>query len=377
VTQNLATPSSVREAEPGWVGLLRLNTKGDAFRENLKKISLYWRPYDTYWRSPDPAAQLAVSPVPVGRYPLDFAFQLKSGHFANFDPAGLPVQRCRDGNGFIHNYTMMCGFALAHWERYLETGNSDLQANLLGVARYILDSAEHRRDGSLVLHAERPGQGHVGELSSMFQGQAISVLCRAWLATGDRSFLDAARGCLGPFEVPVDQGGVLGTISAIGVPWYEEYPTDSLNHVLNGMIFALWGLRDLFEVTRDARAGRIFETGVESVVRALPLFDNGFWSWYWVAESDPPYITSMMYHSMHVCQLQSLAAQTDREELRSYALRFQSYANSLVCRSRAVATMVGAKFALASGGRRNFTARLEEHNARFSQPGRETISHLK
>jgi len=198
------------------------------------------------------------------------------------------------------------------------------------------------------------------------------VLCRAWLATRDSSFLEAASGCLGPFEVPVGLGGVLGTISGIGVPWYEEYPTDSLNHVLNGMIFALWGLRDLFEITGDRRAGRIFETGVESVIQALPLFDNGFWSWYWVCEGDPPYIASMMYHSLHVSQLLSLAAQTGREELRSYALRFQSYAHSLVCRSRAAATMVGAKFALASGGRRNFTARLEEHNARFREqvPGK-------
>lgn len=369
MTRDLETQTPAVESESLWLGLLRLNTKQDALRENLKKISLYVRPHDTYWRSPDSTAKLAVSPGPVGRYPLDFNFQLDSGHFANFDQAGLPVQRRRDGNGFIHNYTMMCGFALAHWERYLEGGDPSLQVKLLSVARYILESAEHRTDGSLVLHAERPGEGHVGELSSMFQGQAISVLCRAWLATGDRAFLEAATGCLGPFEVPVELGGVLGTISEIGVPWYEEYPTDSLNHVLNGMIFALWGLRDLFEVTRDERAGRIFQTGVESVIRALPLFDNGFWSWYWVCETDPPYITSMMYHSMHVCQLLSLADQTGREELRSYALKFQSYANSLICRSRAAAAMVTAKFALASGGRRNFTARLDQHNARFRQQG--------
>ncbi len=369
MTQHLETRTSVVEGEPLWLGLLRLNTKGDAFRENLKKISLYWRPHDTYWKSTDSAAKLAVSPGPVGRYPLDFSFQLESGHFANFDQAGLPVQRCRDGNGFVHNYTMMCGFALAHWERYLESGDPGQRVNLFQVARYIVESGEHRSDGSLVLHAERPGEGHVGELSSMFQGQALSVLCRAWLATGDHSFLKAAIGCLGSYETPVELGGVLGTISSIGVPWYEEYPTDSLNHVLNGMIFALWGLRDLCKVTGDERAGRLFETGVESVIRALPLFDNGFWSWYWVCENDPPYIASMMYHSMHVCQLLSLASQTGRQELRSYASKFQSYADSLICRSRAAAAMVSAKVALAGGGRRHFTARVEQHNARFRHQG--------
>jgi hypothetical protein len=101
----------------------------------------------------------------------------------------------------------------------------------------------------------------------------------------------------------------------------------------------------------------------------LPLFDNGFWSWYWVCESDPSYIASMMYHSMHVGQLLSLAAQTGREELRNYGLKFQSYASSPICRSRAAAAMVSAKLALASGGRRNFTARLNQHNARFRLQG--------
>jgi D-glucuronyl C5-epimerase C-terminus len=368
-TRRLVTPTSLSEPEPSWVGLLRLNTKGDALRENFKKISLYWRPNDTYWRPTNSDANLAVSPGPVGRYPLDFTCQIASGHFAHFDRAGLPLQRSRDGKGFVHNYTMMCGFALAHWERYLESGNPALKAKFLAVAQYILESAERRANGSLLLRVERPGKGHIGEVSSMCQGEAISVFCRAWLATGDASFLEAAVGCLGSFEVPVDRGGVLGNISCIGAPWYEEYPTGSLNHVLNGMIFALWGLRDLVEVAGEQRAKRMFETGVESVVRALPLFDNGFWSWYWVAESDPPYIASMMYHSLHVCQLLSLAAQTGREELRSYALRFQSYASSFVCRSRAIGTMVSAKLALARGGRQNFTARLNEHNARFGPSG--------
>jgi hypothetical protein len=226
MTQDLGAPTSAVESESAWIALLRLHTKKDELRENFKKISLYWRPHNVYCRAIDFAASLAVSPGPVGRYPLDFAPQLASGHFANFDRAGLPLQRCRDGKGFVHNYTMMCGFALAHWERYLESGDPGQQAKLLSVARYIVETAEHCSDGSLVLHAERPGKGHVGELSSMFQGQAMSVLCRAWVATHDRSFLEAASGCLGPFEVPVELGGVLGTINAIGVPWYEEYPTD-------------------------------------------------------------------------------------------------------------------------------------------------------
>ncbi len=74
-------------------------------------------------------------------------------------------------------------------------------------------------------------------------GRGRELLVRLYIRTGDERFAEGAARALRPMRVPVAQGGVLATLD--GGPFYEEYPTDPLSHVLNGAIFSLWGLRDV------------------------------------------------------------------------------------------------------------------------------------
>jgi len=60
--------------------------------------------------------------------------------------------------------------------------------------------------------------------SAIVQGLVISALVRAFLVSGDSSYLDLAERALGILEVPVHEGGVRAE-----TPWgvmYEEYPAD-------------------------------------------------------------------------------------------------------------------------------------------------------
>ena len=172
----------------------------------------------------------------------------------------------------------------------------------------------------------------------------MSVLCRAWQVTKELGYLETAIGCLGPFYRSTEEHGVLGRISTLRVPWYEEWPQTRCTHVLNGMIYALCGLHDLVVVADHAPARALFEAGVESLVRAIPLFDSGYWSWYHLPEDRSPYYpASMMYQAMHFCQLTTLAQQTGREEFREYASRFGDYMRSRVCRLCAAVGLAKAK----------------------------------
>jgi hypothetical protein len=315
--------------------------------ETLTKISLYFRRPETYWQLVSPEPATVVDAGPLGRYPLDLAPRLASGHFNRFDAMGLPLDPSRDGHGLIHNYTTVCAFALAHWDRYLRTGGEDSRQTLLAAAEYLMRTSDREESHSLRLRAELPGAGHVGQLSAMFQGEAISVLCRAWWATKASRYLDAAIACLAPFGVPVERGGVLGHVSACRYPWYEEHTAQPLRHILNGMIYALWGLRDLVVTADHCPARRLFEAGVESVAAVLPRFDTGFWSWYWIPEQGRCYIASMMYHNLHICQLTALARQTGIAELQTWADCFQTYARNARCRLRAAGSMLRAKWSRA------------------------------
>ena len=88
-----------------------------------------------------------------------------------------------------------------------------------------------------------------GWLSAMAQGHGISVLCRAYAATGNRAYFDAALRALAPFAVNASEGGVRNYVFGHFV-WYEEYPTSKGTFVLNGFIYALVGLYDLIEAAK-------------------------------------------------------------------------------------------------------------------------------
>jgi heparosan-N-sulfate-glucuronate 5-epimerase len=311
--------------------------------ENLRKISLYLRSSHAYWQLTDKHENLAVDAGPIGRYPLDFKPRLTTGHYNYFDNAGLPIRRSPDQRGFIHNYSTISGFALAYWDRYLLTGDNGNLHKLLSVADYIIQTAHSEGKTILRLRAEKVGVGHVGTLSSLWQGMAISVLCRAWQATKEINYLEAATGLTGSFDISTEQDGVLGRITNRGVSWYEEDVEQPLSHILNGMMLALLGLRDLSIVAGHRRAEELFKIGVESVSVSLADFDSGFWSWYSISETGSPYIASMGYHVLHVRLLTALAEMTGNAEMNQWAQRFETYARDPECRFRAASCMLRAK----------------------------------
>jgi heparosan-N-sulfate-glucuronate 5-epimerase len=311
--------------------------------ERLAKFGLYFREPQAYWKLSDNRIGLAVDPGPLGRYPLNLAPRLTAGHFTDYDQAGLPVRRATGKNTFLHNYTTICCFALAHWDNYLTSGDSKHFEGFLSAADYIVRTAD-RRGKIIRLRAEIPGGGHTGGVSSIVQGEAISVLCRAWQATQQSHYLETAIGCIEPFDLPIAEDGVLGYVSALKLPWYEEYPLPRpLRHVLNGMIYSVWGLRELAIISSLPRTKELFDRGVDSLHRALPSFDNGFWSLYSLPEEGRPYVASMMYHSLHICQLTALGFQTARVEFSEQALRFDKYSRSAFSRFFAASWMIRAK----------------------------------
>jgi len=103
---------------------------------------------------------------------------------------------------------------------------------------------QDRRGGWSVPVKRRLAAGRLrlapGWYSAMAQGQAMSVLTRAYALTGDRRYLDCARRATALFDVPSTDGGVLASL--FNLPWYEEYPTVPGTFVLNGFIYALVGL---------------------------------------------------------------------------------------------------------------------------------------
>jgi heparosan-N-sulfate-glucuronate 5-epimerase len=242
----------------------------------------------------------------------------------------------------------------AGWDRLSGQLNWDAPAQwALGCHEHWLETRDRRwldamRTGGelLIRHIDADGGlrhtyllGHTfpllpPSLSAMAQGQAASVLVRLQLETGDDRFGDAALRVLEPLYVDTPAGGTRAWLD--GGPWLEEYPTDPPSYVLNGGIFAIWGLYDAALGLGDARARAEFDACAGTLARNVHRWDTGRWSRYDLFPH--PFlvnVASLAYHALHTNQLRAMQRIAPREEVAPVLRRFEDYAASRALRARA------------------------------------------
>jgi hypothetical protein len=171
--------------------------------------------------------------------------------------------------------------------------------------------------------------------SGLAQGQGISLLVRAHAETKNSKYLDAANAAFHSFLLTVDEGGVTYR-DADGNIWFEEYIVSPPTHILNGFIWALWGVYDYFVATNSARAGDLFRAAVKTLRANLDRYDLGFWSLYEQSGTRLPMIASPFYHKLHITQLRVMHRLTGEPVFAQFADRWQRYARSGSKRARAL-----------------------------------------
>lgn len=170
-------------------------------------------------------------------------------------------------------------------------------------------------------------------VSGMAQGEGASLLVRIHLETGDDRYAEAARRALRPLAVPSSEGGASASLEGGSLP--EEYPTEPPSFVLNGAIFALWGLRDVGIALGDDDALARFRDGVDVLAENVHRWDTGVWSRYDLYPHPVVNVASTAYHALHVLQLEATNTLAPRPALSDAAARFAAYAESPVKRARA------------------------------------------
>jgi hypothetical protein len=151
--------------------------------------------------------------------------------------------------------------------------------------------------------------------SGMAQGLAAQALTRAHRITGDRTYLDAATLLLRALTVEASNGGV--TYKSDEGWWYEEYAGEGgvEPRVLNGMMYALLGVHEYYEFTRDPLAKMLFDEGIKALTKALPRYANEAGGSNYDSLGDP---APEAYHQIHVMQLDELYDIVGDERLRLY-----------------------------------------------------------
>lgn len=157
-----------------------------------------------------------------------------------------------EGNQLVYFPISIFQYALGLYSLYLEHGDNDRKDAFFKQCEWIIDN--QRTDGSWDFFG--PIGYHQYSVSSMGQGEAISVLVRAYMLTQDEKWSASAKKAMDFLMKPVKNEG---TVLEIGADVYlEEYPDElgGKRSVLNGWIFKLFGIYDylkLFPASLEVR----------------------------------------------------------------------------------------------------------------------------
>jgi len=240
---------------------------------------------------------------------------------------------------FGYHAIRICQYALHLYSAWLRTGNEEVREAFFNQAGWLRDKQQRRKDvdGLYLFSFPWPKYGAgPGWCSAMAQGEAISVLLRAEHLRPGAGFGDAAARAAEPFKRTIERGGVVWT-GERGV-FFEEVANEHAAHILNGCIFAFWGLWELHQARRELWETRLLERATDTILRWLPLYDTGWWSRYSLQRtaSGRPHVATLKYHAFHVAQLRVLASMLREPRFSNVADRWEGYIDDKRSRKRLI-----------------------------------------
>jgi heparosan-N-sulfate-glucuronate 5-epimerase len=273
----------------------------------------------------------------LGQYYMTFA--AKADYSGHYDPNGIPMLDYHGKIGRQYNPIAVAQWGLGNYNLFRRTGQAARREKLVRCADWLLANLDQNPQGVWVwshhFDWEYRDTLRAPWYSGLAQGQGISLLLRAHLETGDANYLGAARDAFLAFERPLKDGGVAFS-DARGDLWIEEYLVQPPTHILNGFIWALWGIYDMFLVTGESAHRALFERGVKTLERNLEGYDTRFWSLYEQSGTRLKMLASPFYHRLHVVQLQIMHRLTGAEVFARFARRWEGYQRSRLGRTRAI-----------------------------------------
>ena len=273
----------------------------------------------------------------LGQYYM--LFQRKADYPGPYDDSAIPMLDYRGRIGVQHNPIAIAQYGLGNYNLWKRTGDETRLHKSLIVADWLVEHLEDNPWGVPVWNHHFDWEYRdvlkAPWYSGLAQGQGISMLVRAHEESGHQRYLDAATSAFQSFLLPVDQGGVTD-IDPDGYLWFEESIVDPPTHILNGFIWALWGVHDFRIYTDSKAAAELFDNGVTSLKARLGHYDIGYWSLYEQSGTRMKMMASPFYHSLHIVQLRVMHAVTGEQLFRQYADRWDEYRGSWFKRKRAL-----------------------------------------
>ena len=241
------------------------------------------------------------------------------------DANGVPMVDYRGSIGLQYNPTTIAQFALSSYDEYvISKENKYLQ--------YFNDQVSYLKSNFVELSDKTIGYPYNFYLadydlappwySGLAQGQIVSVLVRSYFLTSNPELLDLIQKTLNLMVQPKEEGGLL-THTPEGGVWIEEYPSQNPSLVLNGFVFAIFGLADYLSIFHKHEAiGNLYEDSLISLKESIKYYDTGDWLKY-SRYSDT--LVSEHYMNFQILQMEQLFRLTSDPLFQETAERWKSY----------------------------------------------------
>ena len=320
---------------------MSLSTRWHYYRRVFRAYLGSGRSHLTFWHEvPEINPRAAASPL--GEYYM--LFREKADYAGHYDAAGIPMLDYRGVIGLQYNPIAIAQWGLANYNRFCETGDNARWQKTLKAADWLTANLEQNAYGFWVWnhHFDWDYRDKLKApwYSGLAQGQGVSLLLRTHARSGEERYQLATEKAFVALTHPIAEGGVLFEDEDKNL-WIEEYLVDPPTHILNGFMWALWGVFDYWLARADASAKNTFDRGVETLIHNLARFDTGYWSLYEQSGHDHPgtrlkMLASPFYHQLHIVQLRVMFGLTGDARFAAVAERWEGYTQRRSNRTRAL-----------------------------------------
>lgn len=201
-------------------------------------------------------------------------------------------------------------YGLGAYDMYLQTGDPIYLTKFNQCVEWTYKNQDNkgRWNNFFYVYPENP-------YGAMAQGEGASLLLRAYVQSHEEKYLLASKRAIDYMLEDVRTGGT--TNYANNETVFMEYT--HLSAVMNGWIFAWFGLYDYVLATGDNKYRQILDKSYKSLINMLPLFTNKYWSMY---DLDG-HIASPFYHNLHIAQMQAMYKLTQDRIFDEYAQKWR------------------------------------------------------
>ena len=272
--------------------------------------------------------------------PYYMKFHYKADYDSQFDEEGIPMLDYHGKIGLQYNPIAIAQYGLGNYNLYLNTNAPEHLKKFYTAADWLLNNLEPNENDIFVWNHYFNFEYRDTLLSPWYsglaQGLGLSVLLRAFRESSKQVYLDVHQKAWVSMIKTIECGGVID-IDKEGNYWIEEYIVNPPTHILNGFIWALWGVYDTWKLVDSSEAEDLFNKCCKTLELNLEKYDNGYWSLYDQAGLPIDNMASPFYHDLHIVQLKIMNLLTKKSIFQQIAEQWENYMHNPINRYRAIA----------------------------------------